>query len=81
VCYQCKAECAIMVRVEDGCIKEIRGNPKARGKACVKGMAGISLEYDKDRLTRPLKRTGKRGEGKFEPVSWDEALESFHHRS
>lgn len=75
VCYQCKAECAIMVRVEDGCIKEVRGNPKARGKACVKGMAGISLEYNKDRLTQPLKRIGKRGEGKFEPVSWDEALE------
>ena len=45
VCYQCKAECAIIARVEDGVLKEIRGNPRARGKACVKGMAGVSLEY------------------------------------
>lgn len=74
-CYQCKAECAILARVENGTIKEIRGNPKARGKACVKGMAGISLQYNNDRLTTPLKRVGKRGEGKFQPISWDEALD------
>lgn len=74
-CYQCKAECAILVRAEDGKIKEIRGNPRHGGKACVKAMAGISLEYSQDRLTHPLKRVGKRGEGKFERISWDEALE------
>ena len=74
VCYQCKAECAILARVEDGKLKEIRGNPKARGKACVKGMAGVSSEYSPDRLMYPMKRVGKRGEGKFERVSWDEAM-------
>jgi thiosulfate reductase/polysulfide reductase chain A len=74
-CYQCKAECAILVRVEDGVAKEIRGNPKSRGKACVKGMAGIALEYSPDRLLYPMKRVGKRGEGKFERISWDEAME------
>ena len=74
VCYQCKAECAILARVEDGKLKEVRGNPKARGKACVKGMAGVSSEYSPDRLMYPMKRVGKRGEGKFERVSWDEAM-------
>ena len=74
-CYQCKAECPILVRVEDGKAKEIRGNPKARGKACVKGMAGIALEYSPERLLYPMKRVGKRGEGKFERISWDEALD------
>jgi len=74
-CYQCKAECAILARVEDGKVKEIRGNPRGRGKACVKGMAGVSLQYSPDRITRPLKRVGERGEGRFEPVSWDEALD------
>ena len=74
-CYQCKAECAILARVEDGVIKEIRGNPKGRGKACVKGMAGVSLQYNPDRITHPLKRVGKRGEGKFERISWDEAMD------
>ena len=74
-CYQCKAECAILVRVQDGKIKEIRGNPRHRGKACVKGMAGISLQYAKERLTQPLKRVGERGENKFEEISWDEAMD------
>jgi thiosulfate reductase/polysulfide reductase chain A len=74
VCYQCKGECAIIARVENGILKEVRGNPKARGKACVKGMAGVSLEYSPDRLLYPLKRVGKRGEGKFERISWDEAM-------
>ena len=75
VCYQCKAECAIIARVENGVLKEIRGNPHARGKACVKSMSGISLEYSPDRLTHPLKRVGERGEGRFERVSWEEAIE------
>jgi len=75
VCYQCKAECAIEAKVMDGRVTEVRGNPRGRGKACVKGMSGISLQYNKDRLTTPLKRVGKRGEGKFEPISWDEALD------
>ncbi|MFW5791848.1 MAG: molybdopterin-containing oxidoreductase family protein [Desulfohalobiaceae bacterium] len=74
-CYQCKAECAILARVEDGKVREIRGNPRGHGKACVKGMAGVSLQYNKDRLTHPLKRVGKRGEGKFERIGWDEALD------
>ncbi len=75
MCYQCKAECAILARIENGRVKEIRGNPRGRGKACVKGMAGVSLQYNADRLTHPLKRVGKRGEGKFERITWDEALD------
>ncbi|MDO8847929.1 MAG: molybdopterin-dependent oxidoreductase [Coriobacteriia bacterium] len=74
-CYQCKAGCAIVARVEDGEVKEIRGNPRAHGKACVKGMSGTSLEYSPDRLLYPMKRVGKRGEGTFERISWDEALD------
>ncbi|ACV68186.1 molybdopterin-containing oxidoreductase family protein [Desulfohalobium retbaense] len=76
-CYQCKAECAILARVENGRVKEIRGNPRARGKACVKGMAGVSLQYSPDRLTQPLKRTGERGEGRFTPISWEQAIEEI----
>jgi thiosulfate reductase / polysulfide reductase chain A len=77
VCYQCKAECAILARVEHGVLKEIRGNPRARGKACVKGMGGVSLEYSPDRLLYPMKRVGERGEGRFERISWDEALDTI----
>ncbi|WP_027367615.1 molybdopterin-containing oxidoreductase family protein [Desulfocurvibacter africanus] len=77
MCYQCKAECAILARVEDGVLKEVRGNPRGRGKACVKGMAGVSLQYNADRLTQPLRRVGRRGEGRFEPCGWDEALDAI----
>lgn len=75
VCYQCKAECAILARVEDGVVKEVKGNPRARGKMCVKGMAGITTLYSNERLKHPLKRVGERGEGKFERIGWDEAMD------
>lgn len=75
VCYQCKAECAILAKVEDGKVTEVRGHPDKWGKACVKGMAGVTLQYAEDRLTHPLKRVGERGEGKFVKISWDEALD------
>ncbi|MBW2072306.1 MAG: molybdopterin-dependent oxidoreductase [Deltaproteobacteria bacterium] len=74
-CYQCKAECAILARVEGGKLKEIRGNPRARGKACVKGMAGVSLQYSPERLKYPMKRVGQRGEGKFARIPWEEAMD------
>jgi thiosulfate reductase/polysulfide reductase chain A len=75
VCYQCKAECAILARVEDGVVKEVKGNPRARGKVCVKGMAGITTLYSNERLKHPLKRVGERGEGRFERIGWDEAMD------
>ncbi len=75
MCYQCKAECAILARIQGGRVMEIRGNPRGHGKACVKGMSGVSLQYNPDRLTHPLKRVGKRGEGRFARITWDEALD------
>lgn len=75
VCYQCKAECAILARVENGVVKEVKGNPRARGKMCVKGMAGITTLYSQERLKKPMKRVGERGEGKFKEIGWDEAMD------
>ncbi|BDQ37879.1 formate dehydrogenase [Pseudodesulfovibrio nedwellii] len=75
VCYQCKAECAILARVENGVVKEVKGNPRGRGKACVKGMAGITSLYSSERLKHPMKRVGERGSGKFERITWDEAMD------
>ncbi len=50
------------------------GVPDMNPMGCNKGACWAYLHYAPDRVTTPLKRVGERGEGKFEPVSWDEAL-------
>ena len=52
-----------------------KGFPTNNGKLCAKGAAGREFQYREDRLTQPLKRVGERGSGKFEAITWDEALD------
>ncbi|MFB3884719.1 MAG: molybdopterin-dependent oxidoreductase [Thermodesulfobacteriota bacterium] len=77
ICGQCMGGCGILARVIDGWAVNIAGNPLHpvnRGTLCPKGIAGLQGLYDPDRIRTPLKRSGKRGEGRWQPVSWDEAL-------
>ncbi|MEM1364687.1 MAG: molybdopterin oxidoreductase family protein [Pseudomonadota bacterium] len=82
-CYMCACRCGINVHLrDDGTgtkkIRYIEGNndhPVNRGVLCAKGSAGIMQHYSPARLRKPLKRVGERGEGKFEEIEWDEALE------
>ncbi len=77
VCMMCPAQCGILGYLEYGKVVQIGGNPldpNSRGKLCAKGVAGINHLYHPDRLLHPLKRAGKRGEGRWKQVSWDEAL-------
>ena len=77
VCAQCMGGCGILVRVIDGWATNIIGNPLHpvnRGTLCPKGIASLQGLYDPDRIRSPLKRVGKRGEGRWQPISWDEAL-------
>ena len=77
VCGQCMGGCGILVRVIDGWAVNIVGNPLHpvnRGTLCPKGIAGLQGLYDPDRIRSPLKRVGKRGEGRWQPISWEEAL-------
>jgi len=77
VCGQCMGGCGALVRVIDGWAVNIAGNPLHpvnRGTLCPKGIAGLQGLYDPDRIRSPLKRVSKRGEGKWQPISWDEAL-------
>ncbi len=76
-CWQCVTRDGIIGYVEDGRVVKIAGNPalpRTRGKLCARGQGGASAPYDPDRLLYPLKRVGKRGEHKWEKISWDEAL-------
>ena len=75
----CYDSCGIAVRIRDGAIAQVRGDPDhpmSRGKLCTKCAAGYNNEWrDPDvRLTRPLRRSGPKGSGQFAPVSWDEAI-------
>ena len=79
-CWQCVARCSNVCFTENGRLQKIEGNPKAirnRGKLCAKGQAGINQLYDPDRILHPMKRVGKRGEGKWKRISWDEALDEL----
>jgi len=76
-CALCASRCPAIGYVEHGQAVKIEGNPESirtRGKLCAKGQAGINQLYDPDRLLQPLRRVGKRGEGKWETISWDTAL-------
>ena len=78
LCNMCRNKCAGFARVEDGVVTKLNPNqyfPKSRNMLCPKGNAGIDAIYDKDRLKYPLIRIGKRGDGKYKRVTWDEANE------
>ena len=76
-CYMCACRCGIKVHIRDGQIHYIEGNrdhPVNRGVLCAKGSAGIMQHLSPARLSAPLRRTGPRGSGEFEVISWEEAL-------
>ncbi len=76
-CMMCPAGCGILGYLEYGKVEKIGGNPldpNSRGRLCAKGIAGLNHLYNPDRVPVPLRRVGKRGEGRWKEVSWDEAL-------
>jgi anaerobic selenocysteine-containing dehydrogenase len=63
--------------VKMGLARKLEGNPVhpiSQGKLCARGQAAIQITYHPDRVAHPLKRSGPRGSGQFQEISWDEAL-------
>ncbi|NQV54588.1 MAG: molybdopterin-dependent oxidoreductase, partial [Rhodospirillales bacterium] len=76
-CWQCVTRCPAIGYVEDGRLVKMEPQPnsiRTEGTMCPKGQAGVNQIYDPDRILYPMKRVGKRGEGKWKRISWDEAL-------
>ncbi|MCG8606960.1 molybdopterin-dependent oxidoreductase, partial [bacterium] len=81
-CFNCEAGCGLLSYVdkEAQSIRKFEGNPYhpgSRGRNCAKGPATINQINDPDRILYPLKRQGKRGDGKWQRVSWDEVLDDI----
>ncbi|MEA1895837.1 MAG: molybdopterin-dependent oxidoreductase [Euryarchaeota archaeon] len=77
------SQCMMRVSVEDGVVTEISGNPtdpEGAGELTIRGKHTRELLYAPDRLQYPMKRAGERGEGKWERITWDEALTTIADR-
>ncbi len=82
ICAICDptTQCGLDCYVSEERIIKVEGskeNPHSRGTLCSKGAATRQYVYNEDRIRTPLKRVGPRGSGQFEPISWDEALETI----
>ena len=81
-CFNCEAACGLLAYVdrETRVVKKFEGNPRhpgSRGRNCAKGPATLNQIHDPERILYPLRRAGARGEGRWERVSWDEALDDL----
>ncbi len=84
-CFNCESACGLLAYVDKESlqVRKFEGNPEhpgSRGRNCAKGPATLNQITDPDRILYPLKRAGKRGEGKWVRVSWNEALDDIASR-
>jgi anaerobic selenocysteine-containing dehydrogenase len=64
--------------MDEGKVTRVSGDPDCltnRGSLCAKGLASLEFVFHRDRIRRPLRRAGERGEGRWQEISWDEALD------
>ncbi|HYY58524.1 MAG TPA: molybdopterin-dependent oxidoreductase, partial [Pyrinomonadaceae bacterium] len=81
-CFNCEAACGLLAYIDKDSlqVQKFEGNPEhpgSRGRNCAKGPATLNQITDPDRILYPLKRAGRRGEGKWTRVSWDKALDEL----
>jgi anaerobic dimethyl sulfoxide reductase subunit A len=79
--HNCGGRCLLIAHVQDGRITRLETDDRPDSlaapqlRACARGRAYLRRQYHPDRLLHPLKRSGERGEGHFEQISWEEALD------
>ena len=80
----CPDTCSLSVTVDDDRVVEVRGssaNPYTAGVLCAKvSKAYPDFVHGPNRLTHPLRRIGAKGEGRFETLSWEAALDIIHEK-
>ncbi len=81
--HDCPDTCALLTTVENGRAVKVQGNPAHKptdGVLCTKVSRYTERTYHPDRILQPMKRSGPKGSGQFEPVSWDQALTDIAQR-
>lgn len=79
-CRICEPSCGLVAEVEDGRLQRLlpdKAHPVTRGFACHKGLGFAAIHQDPDRLDLPLRRDTQREPARFEPVSWDQAIDGI----
>lgn len=80
-CFECHAKCGVLAHVDSkGTLVKVEGNPedpRNQGRMCAKGRSAVQILNHPDRINYPMKRVGNRGEGKWERISWDEAMDTL----
>ncbi|MBI4492566.1 MAG: molybdopterin-dependent oxidoreductase [Chloroflexi bacterium] len=80
ICCHCSGRCGVLVGLADGRPASIAGDPShpvSRGFTCKRGLAALEYFEHPGRLDVPLRRVGKRGQGRWEQVGWDEAVDDI----
>lgn len=78
-CGLCYGGCGVLIHLKDGKVVKVEGDPDSpinKGQLCVKGLASLEYLYHPERLKYPLLRVGERGKGKWQQLTWDEALDT-----
>lgn len=81
--HDCPDMCSLLAYVENDRVIRIEGDPDqpfTAGFACAKVNRDTELVHSPERLATPLRRTGRKGDGKFAPITWDEALDEITSR-
>ncbi len=84
-CFNCESACGLLAYVDRETlqVRKFEGNPEhpgSRGRNCAKGPATVNQITDPDRILHPLRRSGERGGGRWERVTWDEVLDTIAER-